>query len=133
MQKQIDRLTERVEALEQKRCKCEEDDEEEDDDHEGIAQRILGDIRSELEACIDEAVKYLEEHKKPYDYIGPEVLCITEYAEDDDLESYLIDFFHEYGIHVQQYSSGNIRFRIQRRSDKLFGTERYFDALEKIV
>jgi hypothetical protein len=48
-------------------------------------------------------------------YVGPEIYCIHGYEDDDDLENALKAHYEQYGIHIQQYSSGNIRVWIKER------------------
>ncbi len=71
------------------------------------------------------------------EYIGPEVHC---YRNNDESIDWGLKYKHEFaemGLHVQEYSSGNVRFRILKRSTEetpspvSLAVNSYFDAYEE--
>jgi hypothetical protein len=85
-------------------------------------------------------------------YVGPEIYCISGCGQDYTLEEALRAHYGSYGIHIQQYSSGNIRVRIKERpwpwtqdptviqdpyqvKERLIGeaVTRYFDHINSLI
>lgn len=86
------------------------DDEECNVDDAAECKEIINCIAREIDGDVDMALKNEREDPKIEYYIGPEIGVVNG---SERLFQLLYEHLNPHGIHVQQYSSGNIRFRIQ--------------------
>jgi hypothetical protein len=81
---------------------------------------LLFEVEKDLESIVPKAVEKLLKSVKTDTlyhtkygndiYIGPEIHCFCSYI--DDIDAIWRYYFKDMGLHIQQYSSGNVRFRI---------------------